>query len=42
MKIFNRDIKIKLDECSECKRKTIVIEIKTKKWLKGKDVYIWE
>ena len=42
MKILNRDIKIKLNRCTECKRNYIAIEIKTKKWLKENEVWIWQ
>ena len=42
MKIFNRDIKIKQSKCLECGRHTLIVEIRTKKWLKGKEVWIWE
>lgn len=36
MKIVGREIKIKIQRCSQCGKSNIDIEIHTKKWFKGK------
>ena len=40
MKIFGREIKVKIKRCSECGKLNSVIEIHTKKWFKGKKVKV--
>ena len=41
MKIFDREIKISIEKCPTCSKRRLVIEIKTKKWFKGRE-YIFQ
>lgn len=41
MKMFGREIKISIQKCPECHKRNLVIDVQTKKWLKGKE-YIFQ